>query len=460
MTGRGRVWIVDDDASTRWVFEKALAKSDYEVRGFSRLGECEEALAHGAPTALILDIRLPDGDGLNFLSAWSRRYPEHPAIVVTAHADFQNAIRAYENGAFEYLPKPVDLRELITAVERALTRELPEAGRRVKRSSSSSSLIGAAPEMQRVFRQIGRLARSDVTVLVSGESGTGKELVARALHAHGPRTKGPFIAINAAASPAELLETELFGHERGAFTGAIAERTGRFEQAQGGTLFFDEIGDMPLPLQTRLLRVIAEHEFYRVGGEKTVTTNARLIAATHQDLAALVRAGHFREDLYHRLNVVEIRLPPLRDRLGDLPLLLEHFLREAGAEFGLPPPRLSPETIDELRRWPWRGNVRELINFCWKIVLEPPGPLVRVGDLENFRPDPDPVSAPDWTEALGQWCRKASPEDYARALGAAERILISVALERSSGHRQAAARLLGIGRNTLTRKLAGRKSDP
>ena len=262
MTVRGRIWIVDDDASTRWVFEKALTKSDYKVKGFSHLGECEEALEDEEPSALILDIRLPDGDGLDFLSVWSRRFPMRPVIVVTAHADFLNAIQAYEKGAFEYLPKPVDLRELMAVVERALSHPAPGEGSRKR--GSSSPLIGAAPAMQRVFRQIGRLARSDVTVLVSGESGTGKELVARALHAHGPRTKGPFIAINAAAIPAELLETELFGHERGAFTGAISGRVGRFEQAQGGTLFLDEIGDMPFTLQTRLLRVIAEHEFSRI----------------------------------------------------------------------------------------------------------------------------------------------------------------------------------------------------
>ncbi len=457
MTVQSPIWVVDDDASTRWVFEKALAKSGYEVRGFSHLGECEEALKQGEPSALILDIRLPDGDGLDFLSVWSKRFPRRPVIVVTAHADFQNAIQAYEKGAFEYLPKPIDLRELMAVLERALSH--PDSGEKSRKRGPSSTLIGAAPAMQRVFRQIGRLARSEVTVLVRGESGTGKELVARALHAHGPRTKGPFIAINAAAIPAELLETELFGHERGAFTGAVTGRTGRFEQAQGGTLFLDEIGDMPLPLQTRLLRVIAEHEFFRVGGEKTVATDARLVAATHQDLATLVQAGRFREDLYHRLNVVEIRLPPLRERLDDLPLLLEHFLREASAEFGLPAPRLTAEAVGELQQWPWRGNIRELVNFCRKIVLEPPGPFVQVEDLENFRSDSHSVRMQEWGELLGQWCHTASPTEYGQALKKAERILIEVALERTGGHRQEAARLLGLGRNTLTRKLARWKEN-
>ncbi len=457
MTARSWIWVVDDDASTRWVFEKALAKSGYDVKGFPRLNECEEALKHGEPSALILDIRLPDGDGLDFLSFWSKRFPRRPVIVVTAHADFQNAIQAYENGAFEYLPKPVDLRELIAVLERGLSHPGPDE--KSRKHGPSSLLIGAAPAMQRVFRQIGRLARSDVTVLISGESGTGKELVARALHAHGPRTKGPFIAINAAAIPAELLETELFGHERGAFTGAVTGRAGRFEQAQGGTLFLDEIGDMPLSLQTRLLRVIAEHEFFRVGGEKTVATDARLVAATHQDLATLVQAGRFREDLYHRLNVVEIRLPPLRKRLDDLPLLLEHFLREASAEFGLPPPRLTAEAVDELKHWPWRGNIRELVNFCRKIVLEPPGPFVQVRDLESFRSDSHSGNMQEWCEVLGQWCHTASPADYAQALEKAERILIEVALERTGGHRQEAARLLGMGRNTLTRKRARWKEN-
>lgn len=447
------VWVVDDDDSMRWVLEKALEKASYETQSFSGLEALRAALKKEIPHALIMDIRLPDGDGIRFLPEWIGSYPDRPVIVVTAHADFQNAVAAYEQGAFEYLPKPVDLRELLAVVGRAL--EVPL--RRPPRTSAPRSrapLIGAAPVMQRVFRQVGRLARSEVNVLISGESGTGKELVARALHAHSPRAEGPFVAINAAAIPAELLESELFGHERGAFTGAVGIHRGRFEQAQGGTLFFDEIGDMPLALQTRLLRVLAEREFFRVGGRVSISTDSRIIAATHQNLTALVQSGRFREDLYHRLNVVEIHLPPLRERPGDLPLLLEHFLHDAAEELGTSPPRLMPEAVEELQRWPWPGNVRELINFCRKLVLETPGPVTTPADLIRFRPPGASPSSSGGLDGFRDWLHHAEDPAYAQAWDAVERVLIEAALERTGGHRQEAARLLGIGRNTLTRKIA------
>lgn len=460
MPARGlSVWVVDDDDSMRWVLEKALQKESYEVESFARLEGLRGALVHDIPNALIMDIRLPDGDGLRFLPEWIGGYPDRPVIVVTAHADFQNAVAAYEQGAFEYLPKPVDLNELMAVVKRAL--EIGSAPtRHPVASRPRAPLIGAAPVMQRVFRQIGRLARSEVNVLITGESGTGKELVARALHAHSPRAQGPFIAINAAAIPGELLESELFGHERGAFTGAVAIHRGRFEQAQGGTLFFDEIGDMPLALQTRLLRVLAEREFFRVGGRESISTDSRIIAATHQNLAELVEAGRFREDLYHRLNVVEIRLPPLRERTTDLPLLLDHFLRDAAEELGTSPPRLTPDAVVELQHWPWPGNVRELINFCRKLALETPGPVTAREDLIRLRSQGGTTPSGDGLEGFRDWLRIAPDGAYARALDAAERALIEAALERSGGHRQAAARLLGIGRNTLTRKIGNLELGP
>ncbi len=446
------VWVVDDDDSMRWVLEKALQKESYKAQSFARLEELRRALKKEIPQVLIMDIRLPDGDGIRFLPEWIGCYPDRPVIVVTAQADFQNAVAAYEQGAFEYLPKPVDLRELISVVNRALEiKSTPSL--RPASTRSRAPLIGAAPAMQRVFRQIGRLARSEVNVLISGESGTGKELVARALHAHSPRAQGPFIAINAAAIPGELLESELFGHERGAFTGAVGVHRGRFEQAQGGTLFFDEIGDMPLAFQTRLLRVLAEREFFRVGGRESISTDSRIMAATHQNLPELVLSGRFREDLYHRLNVVEIRLPPLRDRTSDLPLLLDHFLRDAAEELGTSPPRLTPDAIAELQRWPWPGNVRELINFCRKLALETPGPVTAREDLVRLRSKGVSTQPGDGLDGFRDWLRNASDGAYAHALEAVERVLIEAALERSGGHRQVAAQLLGLGRNTLTRKI-------
>ncbi len=446
------VWVVDDDESMRWVLEKALQKQAYRVRTFARLDGLREALDRETPDTLIMDIRLPDGDGIRFLPEWIGRYPGRPVIVVTAHADFQNAVTAYEQGAFEYLPKPVDLRELMAVLSRALELK-PAISARPGTSRPRSPLIGAAPAMQRVFRQIGRLARSEVNVLISGESGTGKELVARALHAHSPRARGPFVAINAAAIPGELLESELFGHERGAFTGAVAEHRGRFEQAQGGTLFFDEIGDMPLALQTRLLRVLAEREFFRVGGRESISTDSRIMAATHQNLEDLVRDGRFREDLYHRLNVVAIHLPPLRDRVSDLPLLLDHFLHDAAQELGAAPPRLTPDAMAELKRWPWPGNVRELINFCRKLALETPGPVASLEDLLPLAPRGDSPKPDEWLDGFRIWLKTASDGAFASVLGSVERVLIEEALLRTDGHRQEAARLLAIGRNTLTRKI-------
>jgi two-component system nitrogen regulation response regulator GlnG len=453
-----RVWLVDDDASIRWVLERALRNGGMAPRAFESAEPALDALRRESPDVLITDIRMPGQSGLDLLRKIRDARPALPVIVMTAHSDLGNAVSAYEGGAFEYLPKPFDIDQAVDLVRRA-ARVQPGAATEPVAVPRIPELLGRAPAMQQVFRAIGRLARSSVTVLITGESGTGKELVARALHDHSPRSAKPFIALNTSAIPADLLESELFGHEKGSFTGADAQRRGRFEQADGGTLFLDEIGDMSTPLQTRLLRVLAEGEFYRVGGQTPIRVDVRVIAATHQNLQDRVARGVFREDLYHRLNVIRIELPPLRARSEDIPELLEHYITAAAQELGVEPKTLSPEALAKLSSYSWPGNVRELVNLCRRLSVLAPGTQVQVGDLphELLEATPaGPVDA-DWTRALASWADRHAMDGKKPMLDEAlpefERVLIRSALKRTQGHRQEAAKLLGWGRNTLTRKL-------
>jgi len=451
------VWIVDDDASIRWVLERALKASGMAPRPFEDATAALVALRHGAPDVLITDIRMPGKSGLALLDEVQVSHPRLPVIVMTAHSDLDAAVAAYQGGAFEYLPKPFDIDEAVALVRRA-AQQVATAPEAAVDAGQIPELLGQAPAMQEVFRAIGRLSRSSMTVLITGESGTGKELVARALHRHSPRGQKPFIALNTSAFTAELLESELFGHERGSFTGADTLRRGRFEQADGGTLFLDEIGDMSTALQTRLLRVLAEGEFYRVGGNTPIRVDVRVIAATHQDLEARVAAGQFREDLLHRLNVIRIALPPLRARREDVPELLRHYLGAAARELGVEPKVLTPAAERLLLGSDWPGNVRQLVNTCRRLTVAAPGGEIRAEDVPAelagaARGD----IADDWARALESWARgrvQAGDEPLLdAALPAFERTLIRVALARCDGRRQDAARVLGWGRNTLTRKM-------
>lgn len=452
-----RVWLVDDDASIRWVLERALRNGGMAPRAFDAAEPALAALRNDAPDVLVTDIRMPGHSGLELLKRIRETRPALPVIVMTAYADLGNAVSAYESGAFEYLPKPFDIDQAVDLVRRAArsntapTSEAPGAPR-------IPELLGRASAMQQVFRAIGRLSRSSVTVLITGESGTGKELVARALHEHSPRAAKPFIALNTSAIPSELLESELFGHEKGAFTGADSLRRGRFEQADGGTLFLDEIGDMSTPLQTRLLRVLAEGEFYRVGGQTPIRVDVRVIAATHQNLNDRVQRGLFREDLYHRLNVIRIELPPLRARAEDIPDLLDHYLATAALELGVESKALTPEAKEKLSAYTWPGNVRELVNLCRRLSVLAPGSEVRPEDLPTEVTAGTTSSAEvDWAKALASWADRHAMTGKRPLLVDAqpefERVLIRAALKRTQGHRQDAAKLLGWGRNTLTRKL-------
>jgi two-component system nitrogen regulation response regulator GlnG len=453
-----RVWLVDDDASIRWVLERALRNDGMAPRAFDAAEPALDALRRDTPDVLITDIRMPGASGIELLRRIRDARPALPVIVMTAHSDLGSAVSAYEGGAFEYLPKPFDIDQAVALVRRAANGALA-GGNDATGAPRIPELLGKAPAMQQVFRAIGRLARSSVTVLITGESGTGKELVARALHEHSPRAERPFIALNTAAIPADLLESELFGHERGAFTGADAQRRGRFEQADGGTLFLDEIGDMSLPLQTRLLRVLAEGEFYRVGGQTPIRVNVRVIAASNQNLQERVTRGLFREDLYHRLNVIRIELPPLRARAEDIPGLLQHYMLIAAHELAVEPKALSPEALQRLTLHAWPGNVRELVNLCRRLSVLAPGSEVH---LEDLPPEVAGAAAAapkeaDWALALGAWAERHARSAQSPLLDAAqpqfERVLIRTALKRTQGHRQEAAKLLGWGRNTLTRKL-------
>jgi two-component system nitrogen regulation response regulator GlnG len=453
-----QVWVVDDDQSIRWVIEKALHRAGIRVRSFDTGEGVLAALPRGRPDALLVDIRMPGLSGLQLLETLKVDRPELPVVIMTAHSDLDSAVAAYQGGAFEYLPKPFDVNEAVALVQRACQHArheeiVPDT------PSVAPEIIGKAPAMQEVFRAIGRLSRSNITVLINGESGTGKELVARALHRHSPRGDRPFIALNMAAIPKDLLESELFGHERGAFTGAQNMRNGRFEQADGGTIFLDEIGDMPSDLQTRLLRVLAEGEFYRVGGHTPIKVNVRVIAATHQELEERVRQGQFREDLFHRLNVIRVQLPPLRQRREDVSPLLRHFLQSSARDLEVDPKTLSPDVERFLANLEWPGNVRQLENLCRWLTVMASGREVLLQDLPpELRQQPDaPRGEADWEEALRRWVEQSLASGESAILDTAvpsfERILIDCALRCTGGRRQEAAKLLGWGRNTLTRKI-------
>lgn len=458
MNREPRVWVIDDDRSIRWVLERALRKADMNITSFSNGVGVMEALEREQPDVVLTDIRMPGVDGLDLLRQIKARHPGLPVIIMTAHSDLDSAVSAFHGGAFEYLPKPFDLDEAVAQVTRACRRgrlDIPEEPGVVQ----GPDIIGEAPSMQEVFRAIGRLARSNITVLINGESGTGKELVARALHRHSPRADRPFIALNMAAIPRDLLESELFGHERGAFTGAQARREGRFEQADGGTLFLDEIGDMPAELQTRLLRVLSDGEFYRVGGVAPIRVDVRIIAATHQNLEELVRQGRFREDLFHRLNVIRVHLPALRDRREDIPLLMRHFLVQAAKELGCETKILLPSATERLKRLDWPGNVRQLENTARWLTVMASGKEIHAEDLPpelSTLAQEQPRDEP-WESVFRRWARQSLKQGQGglldKALPAFEQILIQTALEHTGGRRQEAARLLGWGRNTLTRKI-------
>jgi two-component system nitrogen regulation response regulator GlnG len=456
------VWVIDDDRSIRWVLERALTQAGMAVAVFENGAEAMAQLGVEQPDAVISDIRMPEMDGLSLLENISARYPRLPVIIMTAYSDLESTVSAYQGGAFEYLPKPFDVDEAVALVHRALGRKQEDADRPAAETDAASTIggiVGSAPAMQEVFRAIGRLSRSNITVLITGESGTGKELVARALHRHSPRTQAHFIALNTAAIPRELLESELFGHERGAFTGAQSQRLGRFEQADGGTLFLDEIGDMPPELQTRLLRVLANGEFYRVGGHVPIRVDVRIIAATHQDLESRVRDGSFREDLYHRLNVIRVHAPALRDRREDILPLLRHFLSAAAEELGAATKTLGSDVERYLTAMAWPGNVRQLENLCRWLTVMASGNEIQLADLPPELREGQQTTAgdDDWQAQLRRWAERhlAAGEDglLDAAVPRFEQVMIETALNASGGRRQDAARLLGWGRNTLTRKI-------
>ncbi|SDG62123.1 nitrogen metabolism transcriptional regulator, NtrC, Fis family [Pseudomonas benzenivorans] len=454
------VWIVDDDRSIRWVLEKALQQEGMTTQSFDSADGVLSHLSRQQPDVIISDIRMPGASGLELLARIRELHPRLPVIIMTAHSDLDSAVASYQGGAFEYLPKPFDVDEAVSLVKRANQHAQEQQSLEAPTTlARTPEIIGEAPAMQEVFRAIGRLSHSNITVLINGESGTGKELVAHALHRHSPRAAAPFIALNMAAIPKDLMESELFGHEKGAFTGAANQRRGRFEQADGGTLFLDEIGDMPADTQTRLLRVLADGEFYRVGGHTPVKVDVRIIAATHQNLETLVHDGKFREDLFHRLNVIRIHIPRLSDRREDIPTLARHFLARAALELAVEPKLLKNETEDYLRNLPWPGNVRQLENTCRWITVMASGREVHIDDLPpellNQPQDSAPVS--NWEQALRQWADQALARGQSGLLDSAvpafERIMIETALKHTAGRRRDAALLLGWGRNTLTRKI-------
>ncbi|SEK54803.1 two-component system, NtrC family, nitrogen regulation response regulator GlnG [Atopomonas hussainii] len=457
---RETVWIVDDDRSIRWVLEKALQQEGLETVCFDNADSVISRLARQSPDVIISDIRMPGTSGLDLLKVIREQQPRLPVIVMTAHSDLESAVASYQGGAFEYLPKPFDVDEAVSLVKRAGLHAREQQGlREPEPALSTPEIIGEAPAMQEVFRAIGRLSHSNITVLINGESGTGKELVAHALHRHSPRAANPFIALNMAAIPKDLMESELFGHEKGAFTGAANQRRGRFEQADGGTLFLDEIGDMPADTQTRLLRVLADGEFYRVGGHTPVRVDVRIIAATHQNLENLVKEGKFREDLFHRLNVIRIHIPRLADRREDIPALAQHFLARAAQELTVDPKVLKPETADYLQSLPWPGNVRQLENTCRWITVMASGREVLVDDLppELLNQTGEAMPVNNWEDALRLWADQALTRGQNNLLDSAvpafEKIMIETALKHTAGRRRDAAVLLGWGRNTLTRKI-------
>jgi len=459
MPKSNHVWIIDDDRSIRWVLEKALQKAGMETLSYPDAKGVLENLVLKQPDAIISDVRMPGMDGISLLERINETYPGLPVIIMTAHSDLDSAVAAFHSGAFEYLPKPFDVDGAVEQVFRACRKGRAESREAEETIKEGPEIIGESPAMQEVFRAIGRLARSNITVLINGESGTGKELVAHALHRHSPRKARPFIPLNMAAIPHDLMESELFGHERGAFTGAQTRRIGRFEQADTGTLFLDEIGDMPAELQTRLLRVLADGEFYRVGGHEPVKVDVRIIAATHQNLENLVREGRFREDLFHRLNVIRVHIPSLRERREDIIPLMKHFLFAAAAELGGKAKILLPETGTELEGLAWPGNVRQLENTAQWLTVMASSDEIHVEDLppELRKPEVGEEILDDWRSALRTWTRRRLRKGQhgllEEATPAFEMIMIESALEQTGGRRQEAARLLGWGRNTLTRKI-------
>ncbi len=463
------VWIIDDDRSIRWVFEKALTRENIAFKAFASAREALAALEDEVPQVVVSDIRMPGESGLELLQQAKLRHPSLPVIIMTAYSDLESAVTAFQGGAYEYLPKPFDVDHAVELIRRAMDESVRQ-DTTGEVSEAVPEILGQAPAMQEVFRAIGRLSQSHATVMITGESGTGKELVASALHRHSPRAGRPFIAINTAAIPKELLESELFGHERGAFTGAQNMRRGRFEQAEGGTLFLDEIGDMPQELQTRLLRVLSDGNFYRVGGHQPIKANVRVIAATHQDLEARVKQGLFREDLFHRLNVIRLRLPALRERREDIPLLAKYFLQKSARDLGVESKRLAEATLKYIAVQDLPGNVRQLENLCHWLTVMAPAATIEVKDLPpEMRAQTAVAGAEDWVSALG---REAELRLHRGESGIMEelthqfeKVLILKALAQTGGRRIEAAQLLGLGRNTLTRKIqelkieAGRGED-
>ena len=460
MTRKANVWIVDDDRSIRWVLQKSLESVDINVRVFENAVEILDGLKTDVPDVLVSDIRMPGMSGLELLEEIKQSNPDLPVIIMTAYSDLDSAVSVYEGGAFEYLPKPFDVDDAVELVQRAIAHHEDRTSTEEEPVALGMEIIGEAPAMQEVFRSIGRLARSNITVLINGESGTGKELVANALHKHSPRRSSPFIALNMAAIPKELMESELFGHEKGSFTGAHAMRKGRFEQADGGTLFLDEIGDMPLELQTRLLRVLSDGEFFRVGGHTAVRADVRIVAATHQNLEKRVERGEFRADLFHRLNVIRIQIPALRERREDIPTLASYFLNKAATELVVPAKTLSLEVENYLSQLAWPGNVRQLENTCRWLTVMSPAKIVQIEDMPSELMSEASVEVKGsghWKTLFKQWAAQKALTGQEGALADVvpmiEQLLIEVSLEKTAGKRQEAAKLLGWGRNTLTRKL-------
>ncbi|MGB1092650.1 MAG: nitrogen regulation protein NR(I) [Oceanobacter sp.] len=455
------VWIIDDDKSIRWVLEKTLDQASIKTRVFEQAEPALNQLKKDVPDAIISDVRMPGIDGLDFLQQVHEIHPDLPVIIMTAHSDLESAVSSYQKGAFEYLPKPFDVDEAVSLIQRAIAHfaEINATTETEAKDPVHQEIIGEAPAMQEVFRAIGRLSNSHITVLINGESGTGKELVANALHKHSPRSSEPFIALNMAAIPKDLIESELFGHEKGSFTGAGGQRRGRFEQANGGTLFLDEIGDMPSETQTRLLRVLADGEFYRVGGTTPIKVNVRIIAATHQNLETLVKEGRFREDLFHRLNVIRIHIPRLADRREDIPKLLAHYLTRAAKELDVEAKTLKPETEAFLSTLDWPGNVRQLENTCRWITVMATGREVLINDLppELLEQQGASHTTGNWEQNLRHWADQQLTHGASNLLDTAvpifEQIMIETALKHTAGRRRDAANLLGWGRNTLTRKI-------
>ncbi len=451
------IWVIDDDRSVRFVLAEALRDAAFVVRDFDNARAAISVLSHARPDVVFTDVRMPEIDGLKFLEELHRRLPEVPVIVMSAYTDVASTVGAFRGGAFEFLSKPFDLDHAVAVARRALQGDAAPAPVPTPSADEDTDLIGEAPAMRDVFRAIGRISQTPLNVLITGETGTGKELVARALHRHSPRAAGPFVALNTAAIPSELLESELFGHEAGAFTGAQRRHAGRFEQARGGTLFLDEIGDMPLNLQTRLLRVLAEGEFYRVGGRELIRADARVIAATHQDLERKVADGSFRADLLHRLDVVRIHLPPLRERREDIAALASRFLARAARELGIEAKRFSTRALELMSHFDWPGNVRQLENLCRRLAVMAPGREIASSELRLPAGDAPRAAQGDWTHGLRAWTQnelaRGHEAIYAEAKQRFERTLLDAALEITGGHRQQAAERLGLGRNTITRKL-------